>query len=230
MIAAALLALAVLLLVPGRPRRRPRVTPGSFAAARGVRPRMPARLLRGRSRRAARAAALRWADALVAELMAGRPPRVAIVTASVGVDPPCRSTLAAAGLGGDVAAALRDDARTSGVSLLARVAACWSVAESSGAGLAVSLDRAVASARADEEVRGEVESQLAAPRATARLLAVLPLAGILLGSSLGVSPLGWLLGSPIGWLVLLSGLSLIAVGLWWTARLVAAIERDIGGA
>jgi len=173
---------------------------------------------------------LRWADALVAELTAGRPPRVALVTAAVGIDPPCRNTLAAADLGGDVVAALRVDARTSGVALFARVAACWSVAESSGAGLAVSLDRAIASTRADDEVRAEVEAQLAAPRATARLLAVLPLVGMLLGSSLGVSPVGWLLGSPIGWLVLLAGVTLIAVGLWWTGRLVAAIERDIGGA
>ena len=87
----------------------------------------------------------------------------------------------------------------------------------------------VASARADEEVRHEIAAQLAAPRATARLLAVLPIVGLILGTALGASPIAWLTGSLIGWVVLGAGLVGIATGLFWTSRMVAALERDLSG-
>ena len=95
--------------------------------------------------------------------------------------------------------------------------------ESSGAGLAAALERVVAGARADEEVRREVEAALAAPRATAKVLAVLPLFGIALGTALGADPVGWLLGSPVGWAVLTAGLGLAVGGVGWTRRIADAV-------
>ena len=94
-----------------------------------------------------------------------------------------------------------------------------------GAGLADALDRLVAQDRRSEEVRRQLDAHLAAPRATARMLALLPLLGLLLGFAIGGDPLGWLLGTPLGWACLVLGLLLIAAGLGWATRIVARTER-----
>ena len=162
--------------------------------------------------------------ATAAELRAGQPINRAFDRgcASTGV---ARRALAALAWGGDMPAALRADAQAPGCSLLASVAACWSVAEGRGAGLAAALDRLVEADRAAEDVRVQLEAHLAAPRATARMLAALPLLGLMLGASLGGDPVGWLLGSPFGFACLVAGLLLIALGLLWTARIAARVER-----
>ena len=113
-------------------------------------------------------------DAVVADLRAGRPARVALVEQGDAV---CPRTVAAVRLGGDVVAALDSDAREQSLPLLGQVAACWSVAESSGAGLVAALEQVVAAARADEEIRAEVASQLAAPRAAKYTMGLARLAG-----------------------------------------------------
>ncbi len=214
-------AAMVLLLVPGPVRRRSRLT---LSVARLI----PVRRLWARSRARAlrRRQAVSWVDGVVAELRAGRPARLALVEQP---DAPCHRAVAAVRLGGDVVEALHADAREQELALFAHVAACWAVAESSGAGLVAALEQVVASARADEEIRAEISAQLAAPRATARMLAVLPVCGLVLGSSIGASPVAWLLSSPIGWVVLVVGLAEIAAGLWWTGRMVASIEVDLAG-
>jgi tight adherence protein B len=70
-----------------------------------------------------------------------------------------------------------------------------------------------------------VASALAAPRATARLLALLPAVAVLMGTGLGARPLDVLLGTPVGGLLLVAGLSLTAVGVAWTDRLASRAER-----
>jgi tight adherence protein B len=89
------------------------------------------------------------------------------------------------------------------------------VASAQGAGLADALDRIVTQDRRAEEVRRQLEAHLAAPRATARMLALLPALG---------DPLGWLLGTTPGWACLALGLILIATGLAWATRIVARTE------
>ena len=226
-------AMAVLLILPGAPARRPRSRSGSavrLMSGPELRAWLMQTMLRRRMRGSRRLRSLRLVDAIVCELRAGLPPRAAILAASSTlVDPLCPRAASAAALGGDVTSALRADAAAAGLPLFAGVSVCWQVSESTGAGLATGLDQLLVTARADEEVRAEVAAQLAAPRATARLLAVLPLFGLMLGASLGVSPLGWLLGSPAGWAVLAAGVGEIALGLWWIRRMVAGIERDLAG-
>ncbi len=126
-------------------------------------------------------------------------------------------------LGGDVAQALVMDARRDPV--LAHLAACWRVGAESGSGLAAAVARLAATARAAEDVRVDLEGQLAGPRATARLLAVLPGVGIAFGMMLGSDPLAWLLTSTPGRLCLLAGLALTAIGTWWTGRIARRVER-----
>lgn len=63
-------------------------------------------------------------------------------------------------------------------------------------------------------------SAFAGPRSTARILLVLPLAGLGLGMLLGGEPLRLLLASPAGNLLALSGTTLTLLGWWWMHRLI----------
>ena len=100
--------------------------------------------------------------------------------------------------GGDVAAALlgqADPARLPGLRDLARA---WQVGTRTGAPMADLLDQVANALRADQSVERTVASELAGPRATGRVMAVLPLCGIGLGYVLGGDPIGFLLGGPLG--------------------------------
>lgn len=221
MTAAVLAAVAAWLAVrpPLRPSAMPRRWSGWVSA---VRQRFWSRRHRVRIRGALR-------DVLaevIADVRAGQPPVRALERAlgdREGTLAP--RTLAATRWGGDVAAALRDDARTSDAAILASAAACWSVAATQGAGLADALERLVVQDRRAEEVRRQLEAHLAAPRATARMLALLPAFGLVLGIAVGGDPVGWLLGTPLGVACLLVGVALVIVGLTWASRIVTRTER-----
>src|SRR4051812_48018745 len=162
---------------------------------------------------------------LAGELRAGRAPASALAAAAEVARGPTRSAFAsaaaAARLGGDVPSALISEQSAVG-STLRGLAACWQVCEQSGSGLAGAIGRLEASARSAEEQRRAVDAELAGPRATAQLLAALPVAGIALAAALGAHPVHVLLHTPAGVGCLLGGLLLDAAGLLWTGRLVRA--------
>jgi tight adherence protein B len=160
--------------------------------------------------------------ALAAELEAGQPPGAALRRAG-GRPSVWPAAHAAVEMDGGVVEALGVDARTD--SVLRQLAACWQVGADTGAGLAASVGRLATAARAAEDVRVDLEGQLAGPRATARLLAGLPLVGIGFGMMLGSDPLAWLLGTVPGRMCLLAGTLLTALGMWWTGRIAARVER-----
>ena len=161
-------------------------------------------------------------SALAAELQAGQPPGPAMRRA--GGEPSVWPTaLGALLLDGDVVPALVADAVRHPV--LSQLAACWQVGAESGAGLATAVERLSAAARSAEEVRVDLEGQLAGPRASARLLAGLPFVGIAFGMMLGSDPLAWLLTSMPGRACLFTGLALTAAGTWWTGRIARRVER-----
>ena len=105
--------------------------------------------------------------------------------------------------------------------VLRALAACWTVCAASGSGLATAVEQLGEGLRADQERRRAVEAELAGPRATAGLLAVLPVAGLLLATGLGADPAGVLLHTPLGLACLTGGLLLDGLGLLWTGRMVA---------
>jgi tight adherence protein B len=238
LLAAVLAAVGAALAVSGRSDGRLRSAVAPRPTARptgGERVSSVVGAVRRRARRRgsgerARRLALEVCDALAAELAAGRAVRdalLAAVAAGPGARHPCPAAAAACRLGGDVPAALRHDAATSGLRLWASLAACWQVGEGSGAGLAAAVDRLVVGARADEEVRREIAAALAAPRATARVLAFLPVVGLGLGTAVGARPVAWLTGSAVGLLVLAAGVAFAAVGVAWTAALARSVERRL---
>ena len=157
-------------------------------------------------------------EGLASDLRAGQPPVNALVAAADDW-PELEPVAAAARLGADVPAALRGLAARPGAAQVRVVAAAWQVAHRSGAGLAAALELAADQLRADRATSRVVATEMAAAQATARLLAVLPLGVLLLGSGLGGDPVGFLLGTTPGLVCLCAGLALEYLGLRWLARI-----------
>jgi tight adherence protein B len=189
-----------------------------FGVVRSVRER---RAARARARH--RALVVEVGEAMVGELRAGRPQLHALVRAGE-VWPELAPVVAAARLGSDVPDALRDLARRSGAEGLADLAAAWQLSTGSGAALASSLAQVVASARAREHASSLVAGELASARATARLVALLPLGTLAMASGLGASPWAFLVGSPVGSACLLAGVALVVAGLAWIDRIAGSVE------
>ncbi|WP_373300899.1 type II secretion system F family protein [Streptomyces violascens] len=189
------------------------------------------RRLRARERERARARradeVIAWCAAVAGELRAGRQPGQALAAAArdtAALGTATASVVAAAKFGGDVPGALREAAREPGAEGLAGVAACWQVAVDGGAGLASGLERLESALRAEREQQEALGSELAGPRTTVLLLALLPALGLVLGTAMGASPLRVLLHSPAGLGCLLVAAVLETAGVWWAARIVRAGE------
>jgi tight adherence protein B len=177
---------------------------------------------RSRPRTEQLAAALRT---LAAELRAGSTPSEALIR-STGSPPLWPSAITAARFGEPIDAGFKADADRDpelGHALL-QLAACWHVGINRGSGLVVSLDRLVLSLRAQQEVRATVRNELAAPRATSRMLAFLPVVGVAMGYLLGADPISWFFGTSAGFAVLVIAIVLTVLGAIWTHRIVQQVE------
>ncbi|WP_328915095.1 MULTISPECIES: type II secretion system F family protein [unclassified Streptomyces] len=197
-------------------------------------------VLRALRRQDERAAAERASVAVSAlcgtvagDLRAGLPPHAALADAVESAGWPgspelaeaARLLLSAARFGGDVPQALRSASQCrAGTHGLAAAAACWQVAVDGGAGLASALDRVAAALRAGADQRDDLRAQLAGPRSTAVLLALLPVFGLVLGTGLGADPAAVLLHTPVGLCCLTAGVLLEWAGLAWTARIIRSAE------
>lgn len=188
-------------------------------------------VMRRRARSAAaartRTSVLAFCDELAAGLAAGLPAHAAMEGA-VESWPAVEEVALVARLGGSVPTALRHLAERPGAGDLHQVAAAWQVAHRSGASLARALGGVAEALRAQQSTRRLVVSELASARATARLMAGLPVATLLLGSGTGGSPVRFLLGTPAGLLCLSAGLGLAVLGLWWIEVIADGVEREVG--
>ncbi|MGZ8717884.1 MAG: type II secretion system F family protein [Aeromicrobium sp.] len=129
-------------------------------------------------------------------------------------------------LGGDVAGALRAESRQPGAEALEELAAAWEVSGRSGAPMARVLDRLGDGIRDEREAQREVMAGLGPARATARLMAILPLFGLGMGLSMGSRPLDVLFNTFVGSLCLASGAALACAGVWWVDQIAARAERS----
>lgn len=170
-----------------------------------------------------RVAVIELCDGMAAELAAGRTPEEAVKITAAVLDSRISQELA-----------IPDDASTAdhlerlasrpGAEGLRLVAACWRIGAERGGTLATVLDGLASALRDEEAQRQEVAAQLAGPRATARLLAGLPLLGLGMAAALGTNPFAFLLGTLPGAACLTVGVALDAAGLLWTHRLARAAE------
>lgn len=100
------------------------------------------------------------------------------------------------------------------------LAAAWLVATTAGAPLAATLAEFAGSLRSLAKNQRDLDTALAGPRATALMVLLLPVAGILFGAALGFDSLRILFGTPIGLSCLTAGIALMLVALWWNRLLL----------
>ena len=162
-------------------------------------------------------------DVVIGELRVGAHPAVACETAASECDGAAaeafRCAAARARLGGSAASGL---AASEGVVAddLRRIARAWAVAETRGLALAELLQAARADLLGRSRFRTRAEAGLAGARATAAVLAALPILGVGLGQLMGAAPVRILFGGGLGSVLLVVGTVLVAVGLLWTDRIV----------
>jgi tight adherence protein B len=192
-----------------------------FAATAGLRYRR-----RRRSRRAMdESRELETAiDVLVGELRVGAHPAqafaVAADEAAGAVAHSCRAVAARARLGADVTAGLRGVAETSALpAQWDRLAVCWQLASQHGLAMSTLMRAAQRDIVERQRFSGQVTSVMAGARATAAILAGLPVLSVVLGQLIGADPVAFLLAGHAGGWLLVVGMTLICSGLLWSDRI-----------
>lgn len=100
------------------------------------------------------------------------------------------------------------------------LAAAWLVAGDAGAPLAPTLAELAASLRSLAQNQRDLETALAGPVATARMVMVLPMVGILFGMALGFDSIRVLFTTPPGLVCLTLGIALMLLAQLWNRRLL----------
>lgn len=160
----------------------------------------------------------------------GHIPEAALLLAAE--DCPVLGPVAAAHrVGADIGMALRVAGASAGGAGLVRLARAWEVGHRTGAPLGPALETVATSVRRDREVDQVVAAELAGPRASGQVLAVLPIVGLGAGIALGGDPLEFFLTGVAGPLCLVGGVGLACAGVIWTDALVGrASPRTTGRA
>jgi len=163
-------------------------------------------------------------DVLVGELRAGsHPVRAFGIAADETAGPVAaslRSVAARARLGADVTAGLCAAARSSALPAhWGRLAVCWQLAGDHGLAIATLMRAAQRDIAERQRFWTRVAAGLAGARATAAILAGLPVLGVLLGQLIGARPLSFLLDGHAGGWMLVVGSTLACGGLLWSDRI-----------
>jgi tight adherence protein B len=179
-----------------------------------------------RRRRASERSAAEVVDAcrlLAGLLRVGHVPVLAVRLAATDA-PVLAEVVSVQQVGGSIPAALRRGSDRPGARGLAELAAAWEVAERTGASLTATLDALTERLSAEQKLARTVSAELSAPRASGRVLAVLPVAGIGLGYAIGGDPLHFLVTTLVGQACLVGGVGLACAGVWWIER-IATVTR-----
>lgn len=187
--------------------------------------RLVARYRRRRSARRARADVAHACTVLASYLRVGQVPSAALAIAAADCEV-LREGHQAHTLGGDVVPVWRQQAQRAGYRGLLELARAWQISLETGAPMSSTLDQVATSLSADQELNRVVNSELAAARATSKVMAALPPCGIGIGYLLGGDPARWLLAGPAGWACLLAGIFLACAGVLWIEALARRATTD----
>lgn len=139
--------------------------------------------------------------------------------ADVGVAAAFRAIAARVRLGSDTAADIREIGSASALPVYwSRVEVCWRLAAQYGLPISVLMCAAERDIVERQRFTDRVDASLAGPRATATILAGLPVLGVALGQLIGAQPLRFLLGGS-GWLLVI-GVALVCAGLGWADHII----------
>ncbi len=130
--------------------------------------------------------------------------------------------------GDDVLGLLREstDRPPTGHRIGAVVRQTREISASAGVPLADAWEAAASLIREEESLRRKVAVALAGPRATMRILTVLPLGGPAVGAAFGIDPWTLYAGSSAAVICLCLGLVLLGVGRWWCGHLIRRLGLD----
>jgi tight adherence protein B len=168
-------------------------------------------------------------DVLGGELRIGAHPVHAFEAAAGESSGVVRSALsgvaARARLGGDVATGLRAAASHSALGAQwDRLATCWQIAAEHGLPIAALVRAAQTDIVERQRFSERVDSSMAGARATAAILALLPVLGVFLGELIGAAPLAFLTGGGIGGGMLIAGTGLLCCGVAWAGRITDRVQ------
>ncbi len=186
-----------------------------------VRRRRRLRLVRRRSEGKSLATAM---ELLAGELRVGAHPARALAVAGAegvgGVGVALRAVASRCELGGDAVGGLLAVSETSVVpGHWARLAAYWGLAVRYGLPISTLIRAAHSDLVERERFSERVDAGLAGARATAAILAGLPVFGVALGELFGAQPIELLLGAGFGGWLLVTGVVLACGGLFWADRI-----------
>lgn len=200
---------------------------GCAAGAVLVQVRARRRVRRGVAAMAGLAEALR---AMAGDLRAGAHPATAAESAAqeAGPDiaPIFRAIAVSVRLGGEPEAGLAElpaGAVPLPVGLLERVTTAWSLARRHGLALADIVDAVHRDVATRARLAGALDARMAGPRASALILAGLPVLGVLLGEAMGAEPLAVLLTTTPGQALLAVGAALLLGGVAWTSAITGRV-------
>lgn len=114
-------------------------------------------------------------------------------------------------------------ASTASRDLWARLSWCVHLSKETGTPLATLFEHVAADETARADRGRALESVLAGPKTTKRLLSWLPAAGLVMAQLLGAQPVSLLLGSLWGHALLIAGSALWALNGWWGRRLLRKV-------
>jgi tight adherence protein B len=185
---------------------------------------------RGRARRAEaeeeRLAVLTEAlSALAAELRSGRPLEEAATAAGAACGDPAGAEAVVRAVRAPGSLPVPGPGAGAWDAAVARLAAAVRLSVRTGCSLAAVVGAVEDDLRARRRHRLELRSALAGPRASAALLAGLPVLALLMGSGIGADPWRVLTTTGTGQVLLVLGTALEGAGLAWSARLVARVAR-----
>lgn len=164
-------------------------------------------------------------ETIIGELRVGAHPLrafgIAASESSGAVGAALQTVAARVAVGADVVVGLHAVGSRSAVPVYwERIAVCWRLASEHGLPMAALMRAAQGDIVERQRFSARVQAGLAGARATATILAGLPLLGILLGQLIGAHPIRFLLGGGVGGWLLIAGAALVFAGVLWSGRIV----------
>ncbi|WP_236082113.1 type II secretion system F family protein [Acidipropionibacterium jensenii] len=166
------------------------------------------------------------ARALAGRLSIGEVPSLALASIAdeLEVLAPARR---AQEVGADVPEALLRAARTPGQESLTGLARAWRMADLTGAPLAGATTAVAEAMRRRTRLEATLDSELAGPRASGRLMGLLPLAGLGMAQMVGAEPVAFLTSSSAGPICVLAAVALSCGGVLWSEALANRVHREM---
>lgn len=163
--------------------------------------------------------------ALAGRVSVGEIPSVALEHVADDVEVLAQARRAQA-VGGSVSDALIATSRQPGMAGLVPLAHAWHLAATTGAPLAPAAKSVAEGTARRARLEATLDSELAAARASGRIMGLLPLVGLLMGHVVGAHPMVFLTTTWLGRACLLGSTLLACVGVLWSESLADRVAKE----